>query len=171
MRNILPSGQNDFASWPWKHEQAFLFWLTKSESKMDIRTQTRRPCHGLRTRLMPNVKLWSEYWWNNPKRNPRWITYSSYEILIPIGSSPRSGSSLNRFWSSIFSFVNFYQFSIFSSLAPHETAISSALGGRLQTYLGVFDGQLAIENMLNYFTHISQFIRFEFWQRRHHQWM
>ena len=161
MRNILPSGQNDFASWPWKHERAFLFWLTKSDPNTDW---------GLDSCPM-SVKLWSEYWWNNPKRNPRWITYSSYEILIPIGSSPRSGSSLNRFWSSIFSFVNFYQFSIFSSLAPHETAISSALGGRLQTYLGVFDGQLAIENMLNYFTHISQFIRFEFWQRRHHQWM
>ena len=164
MRNILPSGQNDFASWPWTHEQAFLFVF--------INQIRLRHGHELVTKLISvSTKLWSGYWWNNPKRNPRWITYSSYEILIPIGSSPRSGSSLNRFWSSIFSFVNFYQFSIFSSLAPHETAISSALGGRLQTYLGVFDGQLAIENMLNYFTHISQFIRFEFWQRRHHQWM
>ena len=166
MRNILPSGQNDFASWPWKHERAFLFWLTKSGSKMDIRTQTRRPCHGLRTRLMPNVKLWSEYWWNNPKRNPRWITYSSYEILIPIGSSPRSGSSLNRFWSSIFSFVNFYSFSSFSSLAPLRSIATKMFEQRferLKACLRVFDSQLAIKNVFNYFTNISQFIRFEFW--------
>ena len=163
MKNILPSVQNDFASWPWTLEQAFLFVF--------INQTWLRHRHELVTKLISvSAKLWSGYWWNNPKRNPRWITYSSYEILIPIGSSPRSGSSLNRFWSSIFSFVNFYQFSISYSLAPYEALVclNSAPSGRLETNLGIFNSKLAAKNMFNYFTDITQFICFEFWQRRHY---
>ena len=142
-------------------------FLTPQPSPTQIRTQARDLAYIC---VSFTQSLWREYWWNNPKRNPRWITYSSYEIFIPIGSSPRSGSSLNRFWSSIFSFVNFYQFSISCSLAPHEALVclNSAPSGRLETNLGIFNSKLAAKNMFNYFTDITQFICFEFWQRRHY---
>ena len=118
------------------HKHFFFNSSTKPDSDTDTGTWlSLYLCQLYSDGNIVSAVLGWEYWWNNPKRNPRWITYSSYEIFIPIGSSPRSGSSLNRFWSSIFSFVNFYQFSISSSSRMRWDVTVS---GRAKTYLGFF---------------------------------